>query len=142
MQCWCGWPLLSCGTQASHFNGLGAAEVASDGSLLLISGHKDWCSMVGRGGGGLAFSCVHLTGCNTALASLPPSSLPPSLLPSPPFAAAGSVNPESLDLSTLKEHVLDNLEADSFWCMSLMLDRIQVCACVCVCVCAHARVCV
>ena len=44
-----------------------------------------------------------------------------------PLYAAGSLNPQSYELSKLNLDTLDILEADSFWCMSLMLDKIQVC---------------
>lgn len=37
----------------------------------------------------------------------------------------GYLSPETFQLSKLSEEVLNNLEADSFWCMSQMLDKIQ-----------------
>ncbi|GAA6097201.1 TBC1 domain family member 22B-like [Tachysurus ichikawai] len=33
---------------------------------------------------------------------------------------------ENFDVSSLQEEVLRNIEADSFWCMSKLLDGIQV----------------
>ncbi|KAF3859511.1 hypothetical protein F7725_021910 [Dissostichus mawsoni] len=38
---------------------------------------------------------------------------------------------ENFDVSSLQEEALRNIEADSFWCMSKLLDGIQVCVCVC-----------
>lgn len=48
---------------------------------------------------------------------------------------------ENFDVSSLPEVALRNIEADSFWCMSKLLDGIQVytcsnvgeCSAVCVC---------
>lgn len=40
---------------------------------------------------------------------------------------------ENFDVSSLQEEALRNIEADSFWCMSKLLDGIQVSMCVCVC---------
>lgn len=37
---------------------------------------------------------------------------------------------ENFDVSSLQEEALRNIEADSFWCMSKLLDGIQVNACV------------
>ena len=50
-------------------------------------------------------------------------SLSPSLPPSP--SAAGDKNPETYDLSKLSADILQNLEADSFWCMQKLLEGIQ-----------------
>lgn len=33
---------------------------------------------------------------------------------------------ENFDVSSLPEEVLQNIEADSYWCMSKLLDGIQV----------------
>lgn len=33
---------------------------------------------------------------------------------------------ENFDVSSLQEETLRNIEADSFWCMSKLLDGIQV----------------
>jgi len=33
---------------------------------------------------------------------------------------------ENFDISNLPEEVLQNIEADSYWCMSKLLDGIQV----------------
>lgn len=41
---------------------------------------------------------------------------------------------ENFDVSSLQEEALRNIEADSFWCMSKLLDGIQVSLC------AHERV--
>lgn len=37
---------------------------------------------------------------------------------------------ENFDVSSLQEEALRNIEADSFWCMSKLLDGIQVSMCV------------
>lgn len=39
---------------------------------------------------------------------------------------------ENFDVSSLQEEALRNIEADSFWCMSKLLDGIQVNVCLCV----------
>lgn len=36
---------------------------------------------------------------------------------------------ENFDVSSLQEEALRNIEADSFWCMSKLLDGIQVRSC-------------
>ena len=50
---------------------------------------------------------------------------------------------ENFDVSSLQEEAPRNIEADSFWCMSKLLDGIQVrfsvCVCVCMCVCVFAK---
>lgn len=40
---------------------------------------------------------------------------------------------ENFDVSSLQEEALRNIEADSFWCMSKLLDGIQVSMCLCLC---------
>lgn len=49
---------------------------------------------------------------------------------------------ENFDVSSLQEEALRNIEADSFWCMSKLLDGIQVYTCTTVCVRARLCVCV
>ena len=53
-----------------------------------------------------------------------PLSLPPSLFWPLFFFAEEEV--ENFDVSSLQEEALRNIEADSFWCMSKLLDGIQV----------------
>lgn len=67
------------------------------------------------------------------------------------FSLSAEEEVENFDVSSLQEEVLRNIEADSFWCMSKLLDGIQVNwfpvrripgllkPTVCVCVCVNAR---
>jgi TBC1 domain family member 2 len=36
------------------------------------------------------------------------------------------IDPETFDTGTLPSEILESLEADSFWCLSALLDGIQV----------------
>lgn len=42
------------------------------------------------------------------------------------FSLSAEEEVENFDVSSLQEEVLRNIEADSFWCMSKLLDGIQV----------------
>lgn len=71
------------------------------------------------------FSSFFLSLSVSPFVSLPPLSLlVVSFFFFPSLSAEEEV--ENFDVSSLQEEVLRNIEADSFWCMSKLLDGIQV----------------
>lgn len=80
---------------------------------------------------GLMTLFVRFSRCFWRVISVCPSSFPLLLSPYPRFLLANLPNesaaadPESFDVSLLPSSVLEALEADSFWCLSKLLDGIQ-----------------